>query len=160
MNYEGLMADLTHITGRDDKSYNIISQQGIRLLCWRKTEDMGIYGAMLVKPSITMFSQEELVLAGIWDKLSDEERATYNSGEEIKAARTKDIMAKARQARKKVLNKEMFPKFLKCKCGREVKCNPYVLQKKADTLKVPVLDLINNFACQVCKPTKGRRKSE
>ena len=52
-----------------------------------------------------------------------------------------------------------LPLELVCKCGAKVKLNPYQLDKKAQKEGTTIQQLIKNYQCQKCNPTKGRKKS-
>ena len=52
-----------------------------------------------------------------------------------------------------------LPKELVCKCGAKVGLNPFSLKAKADRLGITMQEAIENYACQVCAPSrKGRTK--
>ena len=52
-----------------------------------------------------------------------------------------------------------LPKFMICKCGAKVATNPNQLKKKAKKEGTTILELIKNYSCQLCTPTKlGGRK--
>lgn len=52
-----------------------------------------------------------------------------------------------------------YGKTMKCSCGTEVVLNPTYLKAKAEKLGTTMEELIKNFKCQVCCPSKkGRPK--
>jgi len=159
-NYETLMADHTILTGKNGKRYDLVKRKGKRMFCWKPGDDrtIGITEAVACFLDITAFSKEELELAGVWKQLNKEEKDYHINTIVQVQSEISQKMEKARRGRKSRINRDAFPEFLKCSCGREVKCNPNALQKKADTLKVPVADLVKNYKCQKCHPTKGRAK--
>lgn len=53
-----------------------------------------------------------------------------------------------------------LPAMLTCKCGVQIKPNYSYLQKKADEKKIPLMDLVKNWKCQTCNPTKGRGRKK
>lgn len=53
-----------------------------------------------------------------------------------------------------------LPAMLTCSCGVQMKPNYSYLQKKADAKKIPLMDLVKNWKCQVCNPTKGRGRKK
>ena len=99
-------------------------------------------------------------MAEIWAKLTQAERDHHTHTHTKQKAEVSEKMAEIRKKRKSRINKDAFPEFLQCSCGREVKCNPHYMQKKADKLKVPVDDLIKGYQCQKCNPTKGKGKKK
>lgn len=54
-----------------------------------------------------------------------------------------------------------LPKELVCKCGAKIKLNPYQLKAKSEKLGTTIQKLIEDYACQTCRPTKlgGKKKS-
>ena len=53
-----------------------------------------------------------------------------------------------------------LPKTIKCKCGKEVTANYAYLKIKAEKEETTIQNLVENFQCQTCHPTKGRKKVE
>jgi hypothetical protein len=54
-----------------------------------------------------------------------------------------------------------LPKTIKCKCGKEVLTNAAQLKIKASKNKTTIEELIKNFSCQSCSPSKrGRKKGK
>ena len=51
-----------------------------------------------------------------------------------------------------------LPEMLTCKCGASVKANYSYLSKKAKAKRIPLQKLIDEYQCQKCNPTKGRKK--
>ena len=51
-----------------------------------------------------------------------------------------------------------FPEFMECKCGNKVKTNYYYLKTKAQKMGISIDNLIANYQCQKCNPTKGHKK--
>jgi hypothetical protein len=100
--------------------------------------------------------KEILEEAGIWKDLpADLQDEISGEAAEVQEA-VKEKMAGMRAKRKKKFTD--LPEFLNCACGRETKANYSYLQKKADKMMVPLDDLIKNYKCQTCNPTKGKRK--
>ena len=65
---------------------------------------------------------------------------------------------KCRKCKNKDNKHVNLPEFMECKCGNKVKANYYYLKSKADKLGVTIEKLIEDFRCQTCAPTKGRKK--
>ena len=62
------------------------------------------------------------------------------------------------RGRKKNPRFEGVPNELTCKCGKVVKTSPYQLVERADKKGMTVELFIEQFQCQKCNPTKGRKK--
>ena len=63
--------------------------------------------------------------------------------------------------RGRVANPEFvgLPKFMTCSCGNKVNTNAHQLKIKALAQGTTILELIKNYKCQVCSPSKkGRHK--
>lgn len=52
-----------------------------------------------------------------------------------------------------------LPPVMTCSCGKKVSTNPHYLKVKAEKMGVTIQSLIENFKCQGCCPSKGKKKS-
>ena len=51
-----------------------------------------------------------------------------------------------------------LPKELVCKCGNKVSTSPSAIVAKAKKLKITPEEVVEQYQCQTCNPTKGRGK--
>jgi transcription elongation factor Elf1 len=64
------------------------------------------------------------------------------------------------KGRKKNADINKYPKFMKCKCGHQVNVSIPQLKAKAEKLNTSIEELIKNYECQTCHPSKrGRIKA-
>ncbi|HII94239.1 MAG TPA: hypothetical protein HA367_00625 [Candidatus Methanofastidiosum sp.] len=59
------------------------------------------------------------------------------------------------KGRKPNLSNSNLPKELVCKCGAKVKTNATALKKSAEKKGISIEEIIKNYSCQKCNPTKG-----
>jgi len=149
--------DLKLFEDKNGTRYRFVRVFGDKIIVWRKgsrmTDEYRL-GAL----NLSTVNEEILTAAGIWDELPETIKTSITNQQVKYVEQVHDKMAVARQKRKKKYDFSSFPEFLKCKCGREVKANYYMLQKKADEKKIPLEDLVNAYVCQTCCPTIGRKK--
>jgi hypothetical protein len=129
-------------------------------MVWKEIKEGHVVGGRLDPATV---NEQILTDADIWDELpvsfqecvTKAQEADIKAQEEIVTAQ-KDKMAHARKQRK--TRDKSLPKEMICKCGKKVVANWTILNKKADKLGIPAVDLAKNYVCQSCKPTKGRKK--
>ena len=73
----------------------------------------------------------------------------------FKCSRCADPVRKGRQPNPLFAN---LPEELVCKCGAKVPLNAYQVKTKADKLGITMDEVVKNYACQKCVPTKGGPK--
>jgi hypothetical protein len=103
-------------------------------------------------------TKELLIKHDVWSNFTDSIQCKIEGMNKEKEVEVKEKMAKARSKRRKKYDD--LPKELVCECGNKVTANWSYLNKKADKLGIPAMDLAKNYKCQVCNPTKGRGKKK
>ena len=53
-----------------------------------------------------------------------------------------------------------LPKELVCACGNKVATSPSQIVQRAKQKKVTPEEIVKNYQCQTCNPTKGRKKGQ
>ena len=53
-----------------------------------------------------------------------------------------------------------LPKELVCKCGNKVATSAGAIVAKAEKLKITPEEVVKQYVCQTCNPTKGRKKGK
>jgi hypothetical protein len=94
----------------------------------------------------------------VWNELSKSIQDEIIESQEVKKEIVKEKMAAMRGQRKKKY--DHLPQEMVCKCGSKTKANWSYLNSKADKLGCTGMDLVKNYQCQKCNPTKGRRKKK
>ena len=147
---------LTRFEDKDGAECFFVKVIKDRVLIWKQVEEKEYTCGELHYADI---DEPTLSAAGLWDAMPDalKEKIQSSQGDRaVEMQEKRDRMANARQKRR-TRNPDL-PKTLTCSCGREVNANWTVLNKKADKLGIPAIDLANNYRCQTCAPTKGRKK--
>lgn len=152
-----IMEDLTEFVGTDKNKYYYVKPVKNHMMVWQELRDSrGEFKCG--KLDLSVVNERILTEAGIWDDLPAKiKKEIIGVHEETKAER-KERMAHARKQRKKKY--EGLPKELVCKCGKKVTANWSILNKKADKLGIPAVELAEKYLCQSCNPTKGRKKKK
>jgi hypothetical protein len=101
---------------------------------------------------------DSLKSAGLWDKI---EKNVRNDIENGVVRQKEEICEKMEDIRSKRKRNPVFAKMpdkLTCiKCGRESSYSKGAYCKRADDKQINVLDLVKDYVCQKCNPTKGRK---
>jgi len=145
--------ELTRFEDKDGVEHFFVKVIKDRVLVWKKVEDKEYTCGELCYENI---DEPTLSAAGLWDEMPDALKERIQAAQEERRDEMQDRKANARQKRR--TKNPNLPKTLTCSCGREVNANWTVLNKKADKLGIPAIDLANNYKCQKCNPTKGRKK--
>jgi len=142
-----------------DTCYLIKVVEGKMLFCWkeiRASTSEGEYACGLLNPRNV--DKETLEGLGVWSKLDTTIRSDIESGLNQKKVEAVEKMEKARRGRKK--KDPNLPEYLECKCGYKTRAVWSALNKKADQLGIPAIDLAKNYQCQKCNPTKGHGRGK
>ena len=123
---------------------------------WQKDNDSYVSkGIRLLNHSIDI---DELKSAGVFSLLNPIIQAEMGMSKVRVKEEVKEKMAVIREKRvKKYAN---LPVELVCACGNKTTPNYSILQKRADKLMIPLIDMVKNYQCQVCKPSKGRPRKD
>jgi hypothetical protein len=154
-----VMGDLVEFVGTDKNKYYYVKPVKGHMMVWKELRD-GNGEFVCGKLDLNVVTEKILTDVKLWDGLPAKIKEQIEKAHSDTKAERVERMAHARKKRKKKFDFSKLPEFLTCKCGKEVKANYYYLQKKADEKKVPLDDLIKNYACQGCCKTRGRKKKK
>jgi hypothetical protein len=98
------------------------------------------------------------ILSGVWGKLPEALQQKVIDAQDSRIEVLKERLVVARQKRQNKFGS--LPKELTCGCGNTMKPNYSVLQKKADALMIPLVDMIKDWKCKICKPVKRGRVAQ
>ena len=158
----GLFEDKTIFESRRGTSLYYIDHGPKSLSCWQCKSDNRTSGeAQIHVIPFSAVSEDQLRVIGIWDEIDEETQKTIKIIDKVgekQFAKDNDLAAPPEPKKKRQsLDKfKGYPEYLECKCGEKTKANYSYLAKKALAAKIDVMELVNNYECQICNPTKGR----
>lgn len=158
-----IFGDRPYVTTRDGRSFHYINKQNDMLRCWRVCRNINGAECHIVLLNVVDFHEKDLKEIGVWESLGDVVQNTVlklDSNEPIEKPIEQDKLETKTTVKKKKNRFKNLPDVITCKCGRETKANYSYLSAKADKLEIPLQQLIDEYQCQKCNPTKGRRKNE
>lgn len=169
-----LFDDRPAFTTRDGQLLHYIKTDGRNLICWKVSKDQFLENICAIRSiSAVNVTESELKRINVWDNVSESVQKNIHESDsesDVSPERKDNYRVAAEEFEEVQIEKKLkkkrnainqfkdYPEFLTCKCGRETKANYYYLSKKAEEKGVEVMDLVNGYVCQVCHPTKGRKK--
>lgn len=148
-----LFEGLTRFEDKDGVECFFVKTIKDRVLIWKKVAETEYICGELNYADI---NEPILSDAGLWNAMPDTLKTRIQNAQAERANEMQEREAINRKKRRS--NNSDLPKTLTCAYGHEVNANWSVLNKKADKLDIPAIDLANNYKCQKCNPTKGRKK--
>jgi len=146
--------NLTSFKNKDDVThYFVKTLKNNRVLVWKEVKDGEHLCGELDYETV---NEEILTEAGLWDEIPVKVQTKIKKVQDKKKNEIAERMAIARKKRKKKYSD--LPQELVCKCGKKIKANWSYLQKKADKMGIPAIELAEKYICQSCCPSRGRRK--
>lgn len=151
-----LLEELDAFSNVKGKEFHFVEfQKPNKILCWKHLKkEMGEDGIRLMALDVKSIKSDTLKELGVWDKLTNETQISVDEHIE------KIIEEMPKRGRKPRADFKGLPENMVCKCGREVKANYYYLSKKAEDKGTTLKELIESYQCQICNPTKGRKKKK
>ena len=149
------LKEMTSIDGEEIRFVKMLKDGIIQV--WQSRNDHE-YFARVINLIHHEISADELKKAGVWDMLSKAKQDEIGEAIVTVKEMIKEKMAEMRGKRNHKYSS--LPKEIVCSCGEKIKPNYSILQKKADLLMIPLVDMIKGIKCRTCSPVKRGRISK
>lgn len=150
--------ELLEFNDNDGVKHYFVKCLSNSVMVW-KDRGHGRDGFTCTRLDLTNVDKETLKQAKVWRHLDDKFRQVVERVKKDEHKVVKERMKHARNSKRRSGNKYPgVPETLTCACGYTTPCVKSVFVKKAEKLGLTPQELADQYKCQKCNPTKGRKK--